>query len=316
MLTIKRIVNIPYRLVFEMKRYFNQRHRYDFPSENNGWKKVGQKPVYGNSSTGTIFDPYVYMEGNMFQMIASERKSGCLIYLESEDGKVWRNRQVVFEGIKDSWEEIVNRGCLIKADGFWHLWYTGQNKGVSSIGYAKGVDIFSLQRVNNVPILQPTEVFEGRSAMNPCVLWNKKRSLFQMWYAAGEDYEPDVICYAESRDGKIWEKHPGPVLTASADHEWEQVKVGGCDVKKMEGGKYEMYYIGYQNIDVARICRATSDDGIHWNREKNNLIIAPSRGSWDADATYKPSLLYYKKKKYLWYNGRKKCDEYIGLAIK
>ena len=315
MLTIKRIVNMPYRLMFEIKRFLNQRHRYDFPSENNGWKKVGKKPVYGDESTGTIFDPYVYLEGDTFIMIASERKSGSLIRVESKDGETWGNRQVVLEGVKDSWEEIVNRGCLIEVNGYWHLWYTGQKDGVSSIGYAKGQSLQSLKRVQQTPVLQTSEIFEGVSAMNPCVIWNDKKHLFQMWYAAGEDYEPDVICYAESLDGIVWIKHSEPVLSALLKHEWESAKVGGCDVKiTMGGGEYEMYYIGYQNIDVARICRATSDDGIHWRRNDNNLVIAPTKGGWDADATYKPTLLTVNGVKYLWYNGRKGDREYIGLT--
>lgn len=313
---VRKISRMPYRLMFEIKRFLNQRHRYDFPSENNGWKKVGKKPVYGDESTGTIFDPYVYLEGDTFIMIASERKSGSLIRVESKDGETWGNRQVVLEGVKDSWEEIVNRGCLIEVNGYWHLWYTGQKDGVSSIGYAKGQSIQSLKRIQQSPVLQTSELFEGVSAMNPCVIWNDAKHLFQMWYAAGEDYEPDVICYAESKDGIIWTKHSEPVLSASLKHKWENAKVGGCDVKKITEGGYEMYYIGYQNVDVARICRATSNDGLHWSRDNSNLIISPTKGSWDADATYKPTYLSTPQNEYLWYNGRKFNKEFIGLAKK
>ena len=307
---------MPYRLMFEIKRFLNQRHRYDFPSENNGWKKVGKKPVYGDESTGTIFDPYVYLEGDTFIMIASERKSGSLIRVESKDGETWGNRQVVLEGVKDSWEEIVNRGCLIEVNGYWHLWYTGQKDGVSSIGYAKGQSLQSLKRVQQTPVLQTSEIFEGVSAMNPCVIWNDKKHLFQMWYAAGEDYEPDVICYAESKDGMIWIKYSSPVLTKSLNNAWESNKVGGCQVVINEDYTYSMYYIGYQNIDVTRICLATSADGLVWNRTVDNLQLGPSKGSWDSDAVYKPTVVLKADKELLWYNGRSKHKEYIGLAIK
>ena len=135
-----------------------------------------------------------------------------------------------------------------------------------------------------------------------------------MWYAAGENYEPDVIFYAESTDGDHWKKRQEPVLTKLESHEWEKAKVGGCDVKLKADGTYEMYYIGYQNVDVARICYATSKDGLDWNRSDNNLLIAPSKNRFDSDATYKPSVVERDGKQYMWYNGRHNHEEYIGLA--
>ena len=77
-----------------------------------------------------------------------------------------------------------------------------------------------------------------------------------------------------------------------------------------------MYYIGYQNVDVARICYATSKDGIHWVRKDNNIIIAPSRNRFDSDACYKPAVVERDGKLFMWYNGRYNNDEYIGLATK
>lgn len=137
-----------------------------------------------------------------------------------------------------------------------------------------------------------------------------------MWYAAGENYEPDVLFYAESIDGENWTKIEQPVLSKLESHPWECAKIGGCDVKLREDGSYEMYYIGYQNVDVARICYATSTDGIAWNRSDNNLLIAPSKGRFDSDACYKPAVIETGGVVYMWYNGRHNYDEYIGLAKK
>ena len=148
------------------------------------------------------------------------------------------------------------------------------------------------------------------------IVWNEEKHCFQMWYAAGDNYEPDVLFYAESKDGDKWIKHPEPILTKLPSHEWEKAKVGGCDVKRKSDGTYEMYYIGYQNVDVARICYATSKDGIHWDRTDNNLLIAPSENGFDSDATYKPAVLEKGNRLYMWYNGRSRNEEYIGLATK
>ena len=302
---------------FAIQRALNQKHCFDFPAEFNGWKKNGKFPVYGSSSTGSIFDPFVFFHENTFFMVASERKTGNLILLRSDDGKKWSLYDTILEGVSNTWENIVNRACILRIDDVWHLWYTGQNGRSSCIGHLTSKDYTQFTRpTKNAAVLIPSLEAEGLSVMNPCVLWNEQKKVFQMWYAAGESYEPDVIFYAESEDGNIWKKGGKPVLTKLESHEWEKYKVGGCDVKLLEGGSYIMYYIGYQNLDVARICFATSKDGINWERATENLCISPSENSWDAHACYKPSVIIDGDKTYMWYNGRKDNCEYIGLATR
>ena len=297
----------------------NQLHSYDYPSESNGWHKFGVLPVYGNQSTGPIFDPFVWFEDSSFLMCASERKSGSLITLESKDEYKWLKKSVMLKPVKNTWEDIVNRGCVVKTDSTYLLYYTGQKNldmgGQSSIGVAVSNDGIHYKRILKCPVLVPQNKIEKQSVMNPCVLYDKKNKIFKMWYAAGETYEPDVICYAESKNGFKWIKYQQPVLTSYKANEWEQFKVGGCQVLTTPYG-YEMYYIGYQNIDVARVCYATSNNGINWNRTSNNLLLSPTRNRWDADATYKPTVIKKDKTFFLYYNGRKGSEEYIGLAVK
>ena len=77
-----------------------------------------------------------------------------------------------------------------------------------------------------------------------------------------------------------------------------------------------MFYIGFEDIHTARICMARSKDGItNWERYSKNPIIEPTPGAWDGDATYKPYALFDGKKWMLWYNGRIKHLERIGVAI-
>lgn len=307
---------IVHRIRNRIRRFINQRHRYDYPVENNDWKKVGCSPVWGSCETGTMFDPYAYIEDNMIKLVISARKDGSIIIVESIDGIHWKNRHTILSGQTDQWDDVVNRGCVVKFKDKYLLWYTGQHNNKSAIGLAISDDGIHYERYSKNPVLLATEIFEGQSIMNPCVIWNNGEHKFQMWYAAGENYEPDVICYAESFDGVHWQKRNKPVLTAYKKHPWEQHKVGGCDIQILDNGTYIMYYIGYQNVDVARICYATSKDGIQWERPEDNLLISPSKGSWDADAIYKPTVIFYDKKLMMWYNGRNNCDEFIGLTIK
>lgn len=288
-----------------------------FPSCNNnnhyGYIKYTSDPVYGDQTTGTIFDPYVTIQHDSLIMSVSERTTGNIIRLSSIDGIHWKKTNTMLTCRPNTWEHIVNRSCILYTDTIWHMWYTGQSPEIAWIGHATSLDGYEYERDTN-PALLPTLEYEGVSVMNPCVIYNKYKECFQMWYAAGENYEPDAIFYAESDDALHWKKLNKPVLTKYQKHLWEQAKVGGCDVKIINDSTYLMYYIGYKNINSANICYAISKDGVNWRRPSANLILSPTKGSWDCDAVYKPTFINWKGVDLLWYNGRKGNKEYIGLA--
>lgn len=307
------------RIHRSIQRRINQRCAYDYPEENGGWKKNTQNPVLGDGSTGSMFDPFVRFVDNQFVMCVSRRMNHTLEFYYSHDGVRWGERIVVLSGIADSqWESEVNRGCFLLRNGRWYLWYTGQHKGKSNIGLATSDDGKTFHRNGMLPVLSPEYPFEGVAVMNPCVLWNEERQVFQMWYAAGENYEPDVICYAESADGIAWKKNSEPILTACEDKKYQKEKVGACDILKLPKGQYCMAYIAYENMNVARIALAYSEDGVHnWIPDENNPILAPTRGSWDRHSVYKPTMYLDPQTHHMmiWYNGRRNHSERIGAAI-
>ena len=249
-------------------------------------------------------------------MYVSERNIGSITRFTSKNGYNWENRTIILEGIKDTWEEIVNRPCCITIGEKWYLWYTGQKNGNSCIGLATSYDGITFTRASQNPVLVPSESIEKNSVMNPCVIY--KNGKFKMWYATGENYEPDVLCLAESLDGINWKKYNNNPIFSPSDFEFEKEKIGGCDIIDNHH-KLEMYYIGYQNIDTGRICKAVSyDGGYSWDRETSNPLISPTRDGWDAHSIYKPTVVKDLDSEiiYLWYNGRQNRDEYIGLATK
>ncbi len=77
-----------------------------------------------------------------------------------------------------------------------------------------------------------------------------------------------------------------------------------------------MFYIGYENVDTARVCYAVSKDGKNnWQRGKNNPIIGRVANTWNKYAVYKPSVIYDNESErwLLWCNGRSDLGEFIGL---
>lgn len=302
-----------------INRRINQLHAYDYPEENGGWHKYEQNPILGNTQTGSLFDPCVRRVNQEYVMCLSRRVDHSIMLFFSKDGFKWENGIEILTGIEDSnWEKRVNRACFLFKDNVWHLWYTGQNKEKSKIGYAVSEDGIHYIRVSSSPVLSPEYFFEGENVMNPCVIWDDQKSRFHMWYAAGENYEPDVICYAYSNDGIHWNKNKAPVIQSDPNRKYKQCKVGACDVMKADG-TYYMAYIAYQNLNVARIAFAKSHNGIDdWKECYNYPILSPGKGKWDRHAVYKPTLCTDESctKIFLWYNGRYNHKECIGMAIK
>ena len=286
------------------------------------WRKYEGNPVLGGESLGTCFDVNVVTNGPApYTMYFSWRPKKEIALVRSEDAMTWtQTPEICLEANPESgWEDNINRSCTVFKDGVWHMWYTGQAKGGSKIGYATSTDGVHFTRVRRNPVLVPEKDYEKLSTMNPYVRWDEGRKVWRMWYAAGETYEPNVLCYAESPDGLNWRKWEGnPMFGHGPRDSWDRDRVGACEVHPLPDGRWAMFYIGYSDIDTARIGCAISKDGVTaWRRLAQNPIVAPDLCTWDSSACYKPSVVRDERngRWLLWYNGRNGKPEYVGCAI-
>jgi hypothetical protein len=283
-----------------------------------GWSKYPGNPVLGGK-LGTCFDVSVLKEEGTYRMYFSWRPRKSVALVESRDGTNWGEPRIaVGPNDKSGWEERINRPAGLRlADGY-HMWYTGQTKDRSWIGYARSADGLTWRRASDKAVLSADESWENVAVMCPHVIYDQEQQLYKMWYSGGEQYEPDAIGYATSRDGLAWQKHrSNPVFATDGKNEWERHKVTACQVIR-EGDWYVMFYIGFRDEDHAQIGLARSRDGVTgWERHAANPIISPGRDNWDGDACYKPYAIYEQGKDrwLLWYNGRRGGLEQIGMAI-
>ena len=281
------------------------------------FKKFDKNPVLGSETLGSVFDAYVSKENKMFRMDVSLRKKKSCAVSFSADGITWSEPVITLApNPRSGWEDNINRNCVLCTAGVYRMWYTGQANGHSWIGYAESTDGYHFERKSVEPVLAFEHDWEGDSVMNPCVLYEAGK--YKMWYSAGDTYEPNVIAYAESDDGVNWTKWGNnPIFGCNNKNYFEQDRIGGCSIVKTDDLNYLMFYIGYEDIDTARICVARSENGItNWERSCHNPLIVPAPGEWDGDACYKPAVIWNEKEKkwMLWYNGRRQSVEYIGLA--
>ncbi len=155
-------------------------------------------------------------------------------------------------------------------------------------------------------------IWDAKGVGAPSVLFDIKQKVYRMWYVANGMWNSSTrwrIGYAESDDGIKWTKHPEPVM--EADQVWEGVDVGNPTVL-YEDGIYHMWYHGDRDIG-----HAISDDGIKWEKDKNNPVLTPStdENAFDRRRVLNPFVLRRDDKYYMWYTGQNKDGRWqIGLA--
>lgn len=287
------------------------------PETSAGWRKCDGNPVMGGTH-GTCFDVSVLREGETYRMWLSWRPKQSVAVVESKDGIHWSEppRSVLGPRHETGWEDEINRPVVLKRGDGYHMWYTGQAKGHSAIGYATSADGLTWKRMSDKPVLMPEKPWEKVAVMCPHVLWDAGAKLFRMWYSGGDQYEPNAIGYATSPDGLAWTKHvANPVFVPDQRTQWESHKVTACQVEQV-GDWHVMFYIGFSDEEHAQIGLARSRDGITgWQRHPGNPIVSPGAGKWDHDACYKPYAVFDGSKWRLWYNGRHGDLEQIGVVM-
>src|SRR5215469_474571 len=281
-----------------------------------GWVKCPKNPVLGGD-LGTCFDISVLQEGGIYRMWFSWRPKKSIALVESKDGIEWSKPVIVLgPNDKTDWENDLNRPAVVNSGGLYRMWYTGQARDKSWLGYATSHDGKAWHRESDKPVLSAEQPWEKVAVMCPHVIYDDKAKLYHMWYSGGDQYEPNAIGYATSEDGLKWTRHEkNPIFKPDPKNAWEKDRVTACQVIR-QGDWHIMFYIGFRDVNYAQIGVARSKDGItDWQRHRANPIIRPGKNQWDHDAVYKPYAIFDGKQWLLWYNGRKGGVEQIGLAL-
>ena len=84
----------------------------------------------------------------------SWRPKKSIALVESKDGIAWSKPVIVLgPNDKTDWEDDINRPVVIKHGGLYRMWYTGQARGKSWIGYATSEDGKTWKRESDKPVL-------------------------------------------------------------------------------------------------------------------------------------------------------------------
>jgi hypothetical protein len=214
----------------------------------------------------------------------------------------------------------VTSSCVIEHGGRTYCFYTGWALGQSVPFYLHAGLACSddggktFQRVSPAPLLERSAVDPYLTASPWVVVEN---GTWRMWYVSGTEWTAEAsgprhryhIKYAESRDGRRWERTGIVCLDYGSVEEF----AFGRPCVLREGALYRMWY-SYRGPSY-RIGYAESADGIVWTRLDSPSVVPPSDSGWDSEMTTYPVVVRRGDRLYMLYNGNGYGRTGIGLAV-
>lgn len=210
--------------------------------------------------------------------------------------------------------------AVVNNDGKLHLYYAGYQ-----VGYHVRMMIYcglaisedggkSFQRYSKVPVLERCDSELLFRVIHSVV---KEKDRWRIYYGGGSYFKIGKkktlpmydIRYMESKDGLNFEG-VGEVLLYT---EGDEYRVGRPYVIKDEE-IYKMFFCAGTEDLTYKLAYAESKDGVNWTRDDDKLNLTMSKAGWDSQMMAYPSVINYKDKTYLFYNGNNYGYEGFGYA--
>jgi predicted GH43/DUF377 family glycosyl hydrolase len=224
-------------------------------------------------------------------------------------------------GIAGAFDENGVVPCaVVEHDGKLYLYYAGYQLGqkvrffvfgglaVSEDGGA------SFQRHSRVPICDRTDDEMLFRVIHTMMLDDGR---WRAWYGAGSSFTlsegrqlPNYnIRHAEAKDGLTLSRD----FTVCVDTRDGEYRVGRPYVIK-RAGVYRMFYCAGTAARGYRLAYAESADGIDWMRKDDEIGIDVSASGWDSEMQAYPSVVMFRDKVYMFYNGNNYGEDGFGYA--
>lgn len=233
----------------------------DWEKQNNG-NLVFEKGDAGKFDDASVTYPDVLKIGNTFHMwyTGSDGTNSRIGYATSTDGISWIRQNlenaVLDLGTGGKFDDYGVYHPSVLFDGAtFHMWYTGNDQGVTRIGYATSADGINWNRQNNdnaVLDLGINGSFDDVHVTYPNVKY--QGGIFHMWYL-GYDGAKYTMGYASSTDGISWDKSAARPIESSTSGFDSGDDIYPGPVLEVNSGELEMFYSGTDGINW-RIGRA------------------------------------------------------------
>ncbi len=226
-------------------------------------------------------------------------------------------------GIPGTFDENGVVPCaIIRREGKLYLYYAGYQLGEKVRFYAFGGLAISedggnsFMRYSKVPILDRSDEALLFRAVHSIIF---EDGVWKVWYGAGCEFiEGSVktlpaynIRYLESKDGIDFGKGGRMCIDIKGRDEY---RVGRPYVIK-DGKIYRMFYSIGTKSKGYRLGYAESRDGVNWIRKDEEIGIDVSKSGWDSQMIAYSSIVKYKDKVYMFYNGNNMGQTGFGYAL-
>jgi predicted GH43/DUF377 family glycosyl hydrolase/pimeloyl-ACP methyl ester carboxylesterase len=168
-------------------------------------------------------------------------------YATSDDGINWTKHGWALRGTISSWDTGgIKSTSVLYNNGQYKMWYSGTDNSPFhwQIGYATSTDGINWTKENNgQPVLTATEPWELVDVTYPNVIF--ENNLYEMWYGAGNGYNPLYIVYATSSDGINWQKpaDKNPLLVTGPEY-FDSNFISGPSALRLQNGHTMLWYGG------------------------------------------------------------------------
>jgi hypothetical protein len=211
--------------------------------------------------------------------------------------------------------------AVIEREGKLYLYYAGYQLGQKVKFFVFGGLAISedggrsFQRHRQVPICDRTEDEMFFRVIHTMTFDGGR---WRAWYGAGSSFTssdggrqlPNYnIRHAEAPDGLTLSRD----FTVCVDTNDEEYRVGRPYVIK-DADAYRMFYCAGTAVRGYRLAYAESKDGIKWIRKDHEIGIDVSPSGWDSEMQAYPSLIRYRDRTYLFYNGNNYGEDGFGYA--
>lgn len=219
----------------------------------------------------------------------------------------------IISGTPGSWDSRdLQEPNVIKENGIYKMWYTGNNGSGWRIGYATSLNGFSWTGTPG-PIIQSgsTDGWEMDNS-DPFVIHNDDGYI--MWYSSlGYNWawgsDRFRLRYATSNDGISWTKYPTWILIGTPGS-WDNGGINrGISIMKTNSS-YKMWYTGVNegtsgtNFERWQIGYATSPDGVTWT--KNSSPVVQPTEEWELYSVSYPNVIFDGTTYEMWYTAGNK----------